>query len=110
MNEAMNCYTIQQPASGDYQIHISAAWLMADGGALFALATNVGSILLIKMPSYGIQGESNTILKMTCSYMKKQKQRLTFHFQTTKKSASLDLTAGLHNDLSGWQWVPKILW
>ena len=37
--------------------HLGATWLTNEGEALFAMATIGGSILLVKLPQYGIQGE-----------------------------------------------------
>ena len=56
VNEATNCYTIQNPAAATYKIHTSGAWMTSDGHALFALGTNAGSIVFVKMPPFGIQG------------------------------------------------------
>ncbi|XP_019626298.1 PREDICTED: nuclear pore complex protein Nup160-like isoform X3 [Branchiostoma belcheri] len=36
--------------------HLGATWLTNEGEALFAMATIGGSILLVKLPQYGIQG------------------------------------------------------
>ena len=59
VNEATNCYTVQQPAAASYRLQTAGAWMTGDGHALFALATNAGSIVFIKMPPFGIQGMQN---------------------------------------------------
>ena len=56
VNETANTYTIQQPAGSTYRHHTAATWMTADGSALFALATNTGKIVFVKMPPFGIQG------------------------------------------------------
>ncbi len=55
-NEAVNTHALQQPAGGAYKLHTAAAWVANDGHALFALATNAGAVLFVKMPPFGIQG------------------------------------------------------
>ena len=50
-------YLLMSTAGTVYRVHTAAAWLTNDGEGLFALATNTGSVLLIKLPPYGIQGE-----------------------------------------------------
>ncbi|XP_064635378.1 nuclear pore complex protein Nup160-like isoform X2 [Lineus longissimus] len=45
-------HPIQTNGNPAYQIHTSATWLTTEGDSLFAMATNTGSILLIKMPPH----------------------------------------------------------
>ncbi|XP_072022544.1 nuclear pore complex protein Nup160-like [Amphiura filiformis] len=54
--ESTNCYVISHSASQSYEFHTSASWLTNEGEALFAMATNVGSVVLIKLAPMGIQG------------------------------------------------------
>lgn len=49
-------HIISSPTGSVYHLRTAAGWLTNDGEAIFALATNNGSILLIKFPPYGIQG------------------------------------------------------
>ena len=52
-----NTYLLTATAGMVYRVHTAAAWLTNEGEGLFALATSTGSILLVKLPPYGIQGE-----------------------------------------------------
>ncbi len=56
VSSSQDSHCLQLTATPGYAIHSSAAWLTNEDEALFALATNVGTILLVKMPPYGIQG------------------------------------------------------
>ena len=55
--EPTNSHLLRSVGGTVYQVHTAAAWLTPQGQALFALATNTGSILLVKLPLYGIQGK-----------------------------------------------------
>ncbi len=39
------------------QISAAASWLTNEGEALFAIATTAGSVVVVKMPPYGIQSK-----------------------------------------------------
>ena len=51
-----NTYLLTSPPGSVHHITTAAACLTSDGEGLFALPTNTGSILLVKLPPYGIQG------------------------------------------------------
>ncbi|CAH1786774.1 unnamed protein product, partial [Owenia fusiformis] len=56
VRDPANLYSVCHSGTQSYQIHTATSWLTGEGEALFGMATNTGSILLIKLPSYGIQG------------------------------------------------------
>ena len=60
--QAGNSHIINMSGGPAYNVHAAAAWLTNDDEALFALATNLGSILLVKMPPYRIQGGQQGVL------------------------------------------------
>ena len=58
VKDPANCHYFN--ASGvttAHQVAMASSWLNTDGEAIFALSSsNSGTILLIKLPSFGIQG------------------------------------------------------
>ena len=63
--ESTNFHVISQSGTQSYEFHASASWLTNEGEALFAMATNVGSVVLIKLAPMGIQG---TVLSINFSF------------------------------------------
>ena len=57
--DPLNCHTLTHAASAVPAPNVTAgaAWLSSDGEALFAMATDAGTVLLVKLPRVGIAGE-----------------------------------------------------
>ncbi|XP_022094945.1 nuclear pore complex protein Nup160-like isoform X2 [Acanthaster planci] len=56
IRDAANFHVIGQGGSAAYEFQTSSSWLTNDGEVMFALATNTGSVVLVKLPPIGIQG------------------------------------------------------
>jgi hypothetical protein len=54
--DAKNVHMLNPGGAITAQLHTAATHLTNDSEALFALASNIGSIVLVRMPALGIQG------------------------------------------------------
>ncbi|XP_038053213.1 nuclear pore complex protein Nup160-like isoform X2 [Patiria miniata] len=56
IRDTTNFHVIGQGGSATYEFQTSSSWLTSEGEAMFALATNAGSVVVVKLPPIGIQG------------------------------------------------------
>ncbi|XP_077979037.1 nuclear pore complex protein Nup160-like [Glandiceps talaboti] len=56
IQDPRNTQFLSQGGAHVHEPHTSASWVTNEGEALFAFATNIGSILLVKLPPVEIQG------------------------------------------------------